>query len=60
MNPSTLWETTLNPINRTILKITIDDVKEADKMLDRLFGKDAKDRYQMICDNAYRLDIDLL
>ena len=60
MNPSTLWETTLDPINRTILKITIDDVKEADKMLDRLFGKDAKDRYQMICDNAYRLDIDLL
>ena len=25
-----------------------------------VFGKDAKDRYQMICDNAYRLDIDLL
>ncbi|MGI6680646.1 MAG: DNA gyrase/topoisomerase IV subunit B [Bdellovibrionota bacterium] len=60
MNPSTLWETTLDPAHRTILKITIDDVKEAAKMLEKLFGKDAKDRYEMICDNAYRLEADLM
>ena len=59
MNPEALWETTLNPQKRTILKITINDVKSADKMLESLFGKDASSRYQMICDNAYRLEVDI-
>ncbi len=60
MNPETLWETTLNPETRTMLKITIEDVKKADAMLESLFGKDVADRYQMICDNAYRLEADLM
>ncbi len=60
MNPETLWETTLNPETRTMLKITIEDVEKADAMLESLFGKNVSDRYQMICDNADRLEADLL
>jgi DNA gyrase/topoisomerase IV subunit B len=32
MNPETLWETTMDPSKRTILKVTIEEVVEADKI----------------------------
>lgn len=59
MNPKTLWETTLNPKTRSLLQINIDDEMAANAMLESLLGKDTGDRFQMIQDNAHRLEVDV-
>lgn len=59
MNPSTLWETTLNPRTRNILRIRVDDAEEAARMFESLLGKDSADRYRLIQENAHRLELDL-
>ena len=38
MNNEQLWETTMNPENRTILQVNIDDAAEADRTFDMLMG----------------------
>ena len=48
MNPKTLWQTTLCPKKRNLLKIQIDDDYQAQLALDGLFGKDASDRFRLI------------
>lgn len=48
MNPSELWETTMNPENRTLLQVTIDDAKEADKIFDILMGSEVMPRKKFI------------
>lgn len=52
MNPEQLWETTMNPENRVLLKVTIDDAKEADKIFDALMGKDVAPRKNFIRTHA--------
>ena len=59
MNPKTLWETTLNPSTRNLLRIQADDEKEVNKMLEDLLGKDTSERYRLIQDNADRLELDV-
>ena len=59
MNPKTLWDTTLNPAKRNILKIQIHDDKEAAQMFENLLGKETGERYRLIQDNAERIEIDL-
>ena len=59
MNPKTLWETTLNPKTRKLLQIQIDDDLEAGVMLNDLMGKDSSGRYQLIQENAHRLELDV-
>jgi DNA gyrase subunit B len=59
MNPKTLWETTLNPRTRNILRITIDPEKDSRELLEQLLGKNAAARYQLIQENAHRLEVDL-
>lgn len=52
MNPEQLWETTLNPENRSLLKVTIDDALLADETFSILMGEEVDPRRQFITDNA--------
>lgn len=59
MNPETLWDTTLNPKTRTLLRITIDAARDAEATFEAILGKDAGSRFKMIQENAHRLELDL-
>ncbi len=48
MNSEQLWETTMNPKNRTLLKVTIENVKEADRIFDVLMGNEVFPRKKFI------------
>ncbi len=52
MNPEQLWETTMNPNNRTLLQVTIEDAAEADKVFDMLMGNSVPPRRRFIQTNA--------
>jgi DNA gyrase subunit B len=52
MNPEQLWETTMNPQNRMLLRVEIEDAVEADKIFDVLMGNDVDPRKRFIQTHA--------
>lgn len=48
MNPEQLWETTMNPENRVLLKVNIEDAEEADRVFDVLMGPEVPPRKKFI------------
>ncbi|MEX0886395.1 MAG: DNA topoisomerase IV subunit B [Phycisphaeraceae bacterium] len=52
MMPKTLWETTLNPRTRRLLRVEIADALETDRVMSDLMGRDASARFRFIMDRA--------
>ena len=52
MNPSELWETTMDPANRVLKRITIKDAEEADHIFDTLMGNEVAPRKKWIQTHA--------
>ncbi len=59
MNPETLWDTTMDPSKRTILKVTIEEAVEADKVFNMLMGDEVAPRKRFIESHAKNANLDV-
>ncbi len=59
MNPDELWETTMNPSNRVLKLVNIEDAQDADKVFDILMGEDVSSRKSFIQSNAKLANLDI-
>ncbi|MEK7175359.1 MAG: hypothetical protein AAB693_00960, partial [Patescibacteria group bacterium] len=54
-----LWETTMNPKNRIVKRVNINDAEEANKIFDILMGSEVPPRKSFIQSNAKLAEIDI-
>ncbi len=59
MQPEELRRTTLDPATRRLLRVTIGDGPETDRILTELMGKDVEARFKFIMEHAAQADLDL-
>jgi DNA topoisomerase IV B subunit len=59
MQPEELARTTLDPASRRLLRVTIENAEETDKILTELMGKDVEARFKFITERAAQADLDL-
>ena len=59
MNEVQLWDTTMNPENRTVLQVSIDDAAEADRTFDMLMGSEVAPRRRFITTHANQARLDI-
>jgi len=57
MNPEQLWETTMNPENRNLLQVRIDDAFSTDEIFTILMGEEVEPRKEFIQNNAHEISI---
>ncbi|MFA6519854.1 MAG: DNA topoisomerase subunit B [Candidatus Paceibacterota bacterium] len=59
MNPSELWETTMDPTRRVLKRVNVDDAEAADRIFDILMGTDVASRKSFIQSNAKLANLDV-
>ena len=60
MPPKTLYETTLDPAKRRLLRVTLEQPMDAENVITDLMGKDASPRFRFIMEQAGRVaDLDV-
>jgi DNA gyrase subunit B len=59
MNPNQLWETTMDPQNRTLKQVTIEDATQADQVFNMLMGSEVPPRKRFIQTHAKLATLDI-
>jgi DNA gyrase subunit B len=60
MNADVLWETTMNPATRSVRRITMEDIAEAERVLELTMGDEVAPRREWIISNAQNIDRDAI